>query len=72
MGHDIAMRPSYTPPPRNEFDEFVMDFDINDQVRSPQFGVGEIVDIDGLAVTVEFVSGVRKKLNVEFARLEKL
>ena len=72
MGHEIALRPAYTPPERNEFDEFVMEFDIGDQVRSPQFGVGEIVDIDGLAVAVEFETGTRKKLNVEYARLEKL
>ena len=56
----------------NEFDEFVMDFDIGDRVRSRQFGDGEIVDIDGLAATIEFDNGVRKKLNVEYARLEKL
>lgn len=56
----------------NDFDEFVMNFDIGDTVKSMQFGVGEIVDIDGLAATIEFTGGVRKKLNVEYARLEKL
>ena len=73
MGHQVALRPSVpTAPKRNEFDEFVMDIDVGDQVRSPQFGVGEVVDVDGLAVTVEFVTGARKKLNTEYARLEKL
>lgn len=73
MGHELALRQTASASPeRNEFDEFVMDFDIGDQVRSHQFGIGEIVDIDGLAVSVEFVTGVRKKLNVEYARLEKL
>jgi DNA helicase II / ATP-dependent DNA helicase PcrA len=43
-----------------------------DRVRSASFGVGEIVDIDGLAVSVRFNSGVTKKLNVEYARLEKI
>lgn len=54
---------------RNDFDEYVMEYDIGDTVRSMQFGVGEIVDIDGLAVTVRFESGITKKLNVEYARL---
>lgn len=73
MGYELAMRQAAPARPQyNEFDEFVMEFDIGDNVRSAQFGVGEIVDIDGLAVTVEFTSGVSKKLNVEYARLEKL
>jgi ribosomal protein L21E len=69
------MRSSVSSPaaPRyNEFDEFVMEFDVGDRVRSAQFGTGEIVDIDGLAVTVAFDQGQRKKLNVEYARLEKI
>lgn len=52
--------------------DMMPDFDINDQVRSNQFGVGMIVDIDGMAVTVKFDSGQTKKLNVEYARLEKI
>ena len=42
-----------------------------ERVRSPQFGVGEVIDVDGMAVVVRFDSGQTKKLNVEFARLEK-
>jgi len=72
MGQGIAMRQQPAKPQYSEFDEFVMDYDIGDQVRSAQFGVGEIVDIDGMAVTVSFDHGIRKKLNVEYARLEKL
>lgn len=56
----------------NEFDEFVMNFEVGDRVRSTQFGDGEIVDVDGLAVGVKFDSGSLKKLNVEYARLEKI
>lgn len=56
----------------NEFDEFVMPFDIGDRVKSLQFGQGEIVDIDGLAVSVAFDTGTTKKLNVQYARLEKV
>lgn len=54
-----------------EFDQTV-GFDIGERVRSMQFGDGEIVDIDGLAVTVHFDNGTNKKLNVQYARLEKL
>jgi DNA helicase-2/ATP-dependent DNA helicase PcrA len=75
MGYELMQRQAPVTPQSqdyNEFDEFVMDFDIGDRVRSRQFGDGEIVDIDGLAATVEFDNGVRKKLNVEYARLEKL
>lgn len=43
-----------------------------DRVRTPLFGSGEVVDIDGLAVVIQFDSGKTKKLNVEFARLEKI
>lgn len=73
MGREVALRPAIpTAPQYNEFDEFVMELDVGDQVRSPQFGVGEVIDVDGLAVTVEFATGARKKLNTEYARLEKL
>jgi DNA helicase II / ATP-dependent DNA helicase PcrA len=53
------------------FDE-VPSFDIGEYVESSQFGRGEIVDIDGLAVSVKFDSGQTKKLNVEYARLAKI
>lgn len=49
-----------------------MGFDVGDRVRSALFGDGEIIDVDGMAVTVAFISGQTKKLNAEFARLEKL
>lgn len=43
-----------------------------DQVRTPMFGVGQVLEVDGLAVVVQFNSGKIKKLNAEFARLEKI
>ena len=46
-------------------------FEVGEKVRSAMFGVGEIVDVDGMAVTVQFTSGQTKKLNAEYARLEK-
>lgn len=46
--------------------------EVGDRVRSPSFGLGEIIDSEGLGVTVKFDDGNIKKLNVEFARLEKI
>ncbi len=54
------------------FEAEELSYDINDRVRSAQFGAGTIVDIDGMAVTVAFDGGQSKKLNVEYARLERL
>lgn len=74
MGHEIALTPAPSYSRDDEYDEYsdVPAFDIGDGVRSAQFGVGEVIDIDGMAVTIEFSSGQTKKLNVEYARLEKL
>lgn len=75
MGHMVA-RFGREQPALPQHDEFEADmyntFDIGDTVRSSQFGVGEVIDIDGLAVSVRFENGATKKLNVEFARLEKM
>ena len=49
-----------------------INYDIGERVKSPAFGEGEVIDIDGLALTIKFDSGQTKKLNVEFARLEKM
>lgn len=75
MGYEVArmVQPSFSRT-HDDFDEY-MDgpgFEVGDTVRSTQFGVGEVVDVDGMAVTVAFASGPTKKLNVEYARLEKL
>ena len=51
------------------FDEL---FSTGDRVRSQAFGEGSVIDIDGLALTIEFDKGQTKKLNAEYARLEKL
>jgi DNA helicase-2/ATP-dependent DNA helicase PcrA len=47
-------------------------FEVGDAVKSAAFGSGEIIDVDGMAVTIAFASGQTKKLNAEYARLEKL
>ena len=69
MGSDVSQVERVDADP---FYEAEMGFDINDRVRSVQFGAGTIVDIEGMAVTVNFDSGQRKKLNVEYARLERI
>lgn len=75
MGHEAVMAPSAAFTSRLD-DDFAFDdlpaFEIGDSVRSTQFGVGEVTDIDGMAVTIQFESGQTKKLNVEYARLEKI
>ncbi len=47
-------------------------FTVGESVRSASFGTGKIIDVDGLALTIEFDNGQTKKLNAEYARLEKI
>ncbi|NTW61447.1 UvrD-helicase domain-containing protein [Candidatus Saccharibacteria bacterium] len=47
-------------------------FCIGERVKSASFGIGTIADIDGLALTIDFDNGFTKKLNAEYARLEKI
>ena len=68
-GLDKPASSSFIPEPEFYSDEIGLD--VGDRVRSPQFGVGEVIEVDGLAVVVAFENGKTKKLNVEFARLEK-
>jgi DNA helicase-2/ATP-dependent DNA helicase PcrA len=76
MGDQVAMtnpEPSimgYQPDEPFYTDE--VGFEIGDKVRSSAFGDGEIIDVDGMAVTIAFISGQTKKLNAEYAHLQKL
>ncbi len=70
MGENVALTERTMGSQDDFYDESVA-FDINDRVKSAQFGEGTIVDIDGMAVTVSFDNGQSKKLNVEYARLER-
>lgn len=75
MGDQIAEvdAPMYADDHR-EYD-FVSDelpFATGDRVRTAAFGEGEITEIDGMAVTIKFDRGGVKKLNAEYARLEKI
>lgn len=58
----------------SHFEDFYSDemLGSGERVKSAQFGAGTIVDVDGMAVTVEFDNGSTKRLNIEYARLEKL
>lgn len=73
MGDQIA-QVSVTEPQIVPEQEFYSDelFTPGDRVRSAAFGQGEVVDVDGLALTIRFDNGEMKKLNAEYARLEKL
>lgn len=75
MGDQVAAieQPAYS----NQYheNEFVSDelpFEYGDRVRTAAFGEGEIIEIDGLAVTIQFDRGGVKKLNAEYARLERI
>lgn len=79
MGHKVAQvkldtNPKNTGDEPFSSDEFsdVPHFSEGDRVRSMQFGEGEVIDVDGMAVAVRFDSGQEKKLNIEYARLEKI
>ena len=72
MGSSVIQtesQPAYEREYENVYQEL---FDVGDNVQSAQFGKGEIIDVDGLAVTIRFDSGQTKKLNVEYAHLTKL
>ncbi|MCD8561537.1 UvrD-helicase domain-containing protein [Candidatus Saccharibacteria bacterium] len=76
MGESVSVTEARGASPESFRDEpFYSDelgFEVGDRVRSAAFGDGEIIDIDGLAVTIAFISGQTKKLNAEYAHLQKL
>lgn len=77
MGHKIAQVTLDTSPRNTSsepFDDFndLPHFSEGDRVRSLQFGTGVVIEVEGMAVGVRFDDGKEKKLNVEYARLEKL
>jgi DNA helicase II / ATP-dependent DNA helicase PcrA len=72
MGDQVASIDEPTYEPDQEYYSDELNLQPGDRVRSTAFGKGEVVDIDGLAVTISFDDGITKKLNVEYAHLEKL
>ncbi|MEI6850849.1 MAG: UvrD-helicase domain-containing protein [Candidatus Saccharibacteria bacterium] len=73
IGDDIAISSPSVPQLKHE-QEFYSDelFTVGENVRSAVFGNGEITEVDGLALTIRFDDGRTKKLNAEYARLEKI
>lgn len=74
MGDAVAAIDSQNASAAHDDNEYYSDefFQVGDTVRSNSFGTGTITDVDGLAVTIQFSDGQTKKLNAEFARLEKI
>ena len=73
MGDSVAtITPAEKFQSEHDFYSDEMGLEIGDRVRSSAFGKGEIVEVDGLAVTIQFDNGTTKKLNAEYARLEKI
>lgn len=75
MGSEVAQVSAAGHSQAHDEDPFVdgiPQFEIGERLRSAQFGEGEVIDIDGLAVTIRFDRGKTKKLNVEYARLSRL
>jgi DNA helicase-2/ATP-dependent DNA helicase PcrA len=68
----VSVAPEVHMQPEPDYYSDELGLDIGDRVRSSAFGTGEVIDVDGLAVTIRFTSGTTKKLNTEYARLEKL
>ena len=73
MGDAIALSLPVEPRLMKE-QEFYSDelFTVGEHVRSATFGAGEVIEVDGLALTIKFDNGTTKKLNVEYARLKKI
>lgn len=74
MGDQVAAvdEPTYQADSEDDYYSDELPFTVGDQVRTAAFGVGEVIDIDGLAVTLRLEDGIVKKLNAEYARLERL
>ncbi len=73
MGDQVAAidEPSYIADYDDNFVSDELPFSVGDRVRSAAFGTGDVIDVEGLAVTISFDSGSVRKLNAEYARLEK-
>lgn len=74
MGDQVAAidEPTYAADAHDDYYSDELPFAVGDRVRTAAFGAGEVMDIDGLAVTLKLDSGLVKKLNAEYARLEKI
>lgn len=67
---DVSVARYETEPFYEEVD-FINAFEVGDVVVSQQFGQGEVIDVDGLAVSVRFDDGKTRKLNTQYANLSR-
>lgn len=73
MGDAVAaITPAVKFQQKQDFYSDEIGFEVGDKVKSATFGSGQIIDVEGMAVTVQFAGGKTKKLNAEYARLEKI
>ena len=74
MGDDVYTSPGVEGTDHLIDDEYMNEDYLNegDRVRSASFGKGTVIEIDGMAAVVEFDSGTTRKVNIEYARLEKI
>ena len=73
MGDQVASAAPVAPKQIVEQDFYSDEvFTVGENVRSATFGCGQIIEVDGLAMTIKFDDGRTKKLNAEYARLEKI
>lgn len=74
MGDGVAMMTAQNSLHSKPEQDFYSDepFTEGERVRSAAFGMGEVIEVDGLALTIRFDDGHTKKLNAEYARLEKI
>lgn len=74
MGDDVYTSPGVESTDHLIDDEYMNEDYLNegDRVRSASFGKGTVIEIDGMAAVVEFDSGTTRKVNIEYARLEKI
>lgn len=74
MGDDVYTSPGIESTDHLIDDEYMNEDYLNegDRVRSASFGKGTVIEIDGMAAVVEFDSGTTRKVNIEYARLEKI
>lgn len=77
---DIEQAPAYGYAPTNLPSDSLepryvpdgMDFEVGDRVRHTVFGQGQIVELDGATATISFAGRGLKKLNLDFAPIQRV
>jgi DNA helicase-2/ATP-dependent DNA helicase PcrA len=71
-GMDTPVQPLGPPSTEPRYVPEDMELEVGDMVRHKVFGQGQVVDIDGTTASISFAGRGVKKLNVEFAPLERI